>query len=165
MSGLPRIDASMRADWPLHPDETLLWVGAARPLPLERVVRLLPFLGVFVVGMVILSQSTQSLPIWLVFALLLASIGQRLYRDSARNGARYLLTDRAAYIRNGVQRGVAAYPITKDLRLALGHRAVSFSSYLDTSRDQFREVPIGFFEISDAPGVYEMIRALQKAKP
>ncbi|WP_295074553.1 hypothetical protein [Tabrizicola sp.] len=173
---------------PLHPGETVLWVGSPVPGFHRRGATVflmlfgLPFLiigvGLFFYGLMQLHKSATMSDAGLAlftaaFALTFGSFGAFLVfgpliaARTAFRDVRYALTNRAAYVvRQGRFPSLKVYPIlpTTALELEPGRRAGTVWLHARLERDSDGDLgttKAGFENIAEADKVFGMIRDLQ----
>lgn len=163
---LPQPRRSVHPDWDavLGPDETVLWDG--KPQSRAALTGKNRSFAVFAMAAIFgfAAISSQS-PIPIVIGLVAFFLLRKRTRKSREAPDRsYLLTNRAAYLAqvSGPRLlNIHAFPITRDLRLGLGPRSVSFASKIGKNGSEVAE---GFLDIPDAQHVHDLIRDIQKAK-
>lgn len=155
----------------LAPGETVLWEGNPEGIEagnLAELFRNLMLVGFIVFALFIAASATDAGPAVLVpmavaGIALFQLVRRRRIAGHADRTTRYLLTNRAAYIRQAEQ--TEAFPITRDTRFALGRRSVIFAKRVGyDSNGHKREIPVGFTDISGAERLLSLMREIQKGK-
>ncbi|MDV7270521.1 hypothetical protein RYZ20_06370 [Thioclava sp. A2] len=153
-------------DWAevIGPDETRLWDGAPERGNRSGLRADFPLLAFIVVALIMAANAGGGMGsiVPLVMAgFVFLKLRQRRKGDARSLSSSYLLTDRAAYIRNG--NAIERHPITAHMPLTLTARGVHFAFRTKGNNDDPREVPYGFGNIPDAETVYSLMLDLKRA--
>jgi hypothetical protein len=152
-----------------EPGETPLWQGNADPRLAGGALQKPGNLALFVLGLFgVFALSNGAGPGILVVlfaaAILILRQARRAKQAALPGQARYLLTDRAAYIARVDGQSVTdvrRHPITPDMKMAVGRNAITFATRYSDTRGAQTE---GFIGIADAARVHALIRDIQKGQ-
>ena len=164
---VPRQSAPHPAqDWAdvMGPGETPLWQGAPQHSARKGWKAEFPLLAFIAIALVMAANAGGGAGT--IAPLVMAGfVGWKLLQrrkgDTRSLTSSYLLTDAAAYIRNGS--AIQRHPITAHMPLTLTSRGVHFAFRTKGHNDDPREVPYGFANIPDAETVYSLMLDLKKA--
>lgn len=156
----------------LAPGETPLWQGQPSPDPrmgplgrmAAKPMQTIIIAAVMIMVLLNLGINPAIVPLILVFLFLALRKSIGTGKANASLDRRYLLTNRAAYLARtsgATLLDIQAFPITPNMRLAFGPRAVAFTTRRNAKGQEEAE---GFLDISDASAVHTMIRDLQKGQ-